>query len=40
MFAEFEKIAMEKCENGEPLTAEDFNNIYYDLNKKYYGKVN
>ena len=37
MFAEFEKICHGKVENGEPLTAEDFNNIYYDLNKKYYG---
>ena len=35
MFAEFEKICHGKVENGEPLTAEDFNNIYYDLNKKY-----
>lgn len=38
MFAEFEKICHGKVENGEPLTAEDFNNIYYDLNKKYYGQ--
>ena len=38
MFAEFEKICHGKVENGEPLTAEDFNNIYYDLNKKYYGE--
>ena len=38
MFAEFEKICHRKVENGEPLTAEDFNNIYYDLNKKYYGE--
>lgn len=36
MFAEFEKICHGKVEEGEPLTAEDFNNIYYDLNKKYY----
>ena len=38
MFAEFEKICLGKVEEGEPLTAEDFNNIYYDLNKKYYGE--
>ena len=38
MFAEFEKICPGKVEEGEPLTAEDFNNIYYDLNKKYYGE--
>ena len=38
MFAEFEKICHGKVENGEPLTAEDFNTIYYDLNKKYYGE--
>ena len=38
MFAEFEKICHEKVESGEPLTAEEFNNIYYDLNKKYYGE--
>ena len=37
MFAEFEKICHGKVEE-EPLTAEDFNNIYYDLNKKYYGE--
>lgn len=38
MFAEFEKICHEKVESGEPLTAEDFTNIYYDLNKLYYGE--
>ena len=38
MFAEFEKICHEKVEKGEPLTAEEFTNIYYDLNKKYYGE--
>lgn len=38
MFAEFEKICHEKVESGEPLTAEEFINIYYDLNKKYYGE--
>jgi oligoendopeptidase F len=38
MFAEFEKIAHAKSEAGEPLTAEVLCGIYYDLNKKYYGK--
>ena len=38
MFAEFEKICHAKVESGEPLTAEDFTNIYYDLNKLYYGE--
>ena len=37
MFAEFEKIAHEKSEAGETLTAEVLCNIYYDLNKKYFG---
>lgn len=38
MFAEFEKITHERVEGGEPLTAKEFTDIYYDLNKKYYGK--
>lgn len=38
MFAEFEKICHGKVEDGEPLTAEEFTNIYYDLNKQYYGE--
>ena len=37
MFAEFEKITHEKVESGEPLTSDEFNSIYYNLNKKYYG---
>ena len=37
MFAEFEKIIHEKVENGENLSCEDLNKIYYDLNKKYFG---
>ena len=37
MFAEFEKIAHEKIENGQMLSSEDLNNIYYNLNKKYFG---
>ncbi|MEF9991414.1 MAG: oligoendopeptidase F [Peptostreptococcaceae bacterium] len=38
MFAEFEKITHERVEGGEPLTAKEFTDIYYDLNQKYYGK--
>ncbi|WP_300278054.1 oligoendopeptidase F [Peptacetobacter sp.] len=38
MFAEFEKITHEKVESGKPLTADDFTEIYYELNKKYYGE--
>lgn len=37
MFAEFEKIAHGKSEAGEPLTAEVLCDIYYDLNKQYFG---
>lgn len=37
MFAEFEKIISEKIDNGEALTAENLSNIYYDLNKFYFG---
>ena len=37
MFAEFEKTIYEACENGEVLTNELMSNIYYDLNKKYFG---
>lgn len=36
-FAEFEMIMHDKEEQGIPLTAEEFNNTYYELNKKYYG---
>ncbi len=38
MFAEFEKIIHEKDQAGEILTQESLCNIYYDLNKEYYGK--
>ena len=37
MFAEFEKIIHEKIENGEALSSEDLNDIYYNLNQKYFG---
>ena len=36
-FAEFEQIAHEKAEKGEALTKECLNEVYYDLNKRYYG---
>lgn len=37
MFAEFEKITHDKKENGEVLTNQLLSDIYYDLNKKYFG---
>lgn len=37
MFAEFEKLTHASVEDGNPLTAKEFTDIYYDLNKKYYG---
>ena len=37
MFAEFEKIVHEKIENGETLSSNDLNTIYYRLNKEYFG---
>jgi len=37
MFAEFEKISHEMCEQGKPLTAEELNNVYGALNAKYHG---
>ena len=38
MFGEFEKLTHESVESGEPLTAQEFTDIYYKLNEKYYGK--
>lgn len=38
MFAEFEKEVHEKVENKEMLSAENLNEIYYNLNKKYFGE--
>lgn len=38
MFAEYEKIAHERAEAGEALTADLLSEIHYDLNKLYYGK--
>ncbi|MGL4992438.1 MAG: oligoendopeptidase F [Sarcina sp.] len=37
MFAEFELLTHEKIENGEGLTASDYNGIWIELNKKYFG---
>ena len=37
MFAEFEKIAHEMVEKGEPLTCDGLCGIYRDLNKQYFG---
>ena len=36
-FAEFERIIYGKTDALENLSSEDFTNIYYDLQKKYYG---
>ncbi|SDC21139.1 oligoendopeptidase F [Paenibacillus sp. UNCCL117] len=37
MFAEFEKIIHEKAEQGETLTPQLLSEVYYGLNKLYYG---
>ena len=37
LFAEFEHIVHTRIAEGEPLTMESINKIYYDLNKLYYG---
>ena len=37
MFAEFEKIAHERAEAGEALTAEMLSAVHLDLNRKYHG---
>lgn len=37
MFAEFEHDIHIRLQNGEALTAEKLTEIYYDLNKKYFG---
>ncbi len=39
MFAEFEKIAHEMAQQGEPLTVESLSNVYRGLNEKYYQGV-
>lgn len=38
MFAEFEHEIHMQAQNGEALTAEKLTDIYYDLNKKYFGE--
>lgn len=38
LFSEFEDYAHSTLENGESLAYEDYNNKYYELNKKYYGE--
>lgn len=38
MFAEFEKEIHSKIENGESLTSENLDDIYYELVKKYFGE--
>lgn len=38
MFAEFEKICHSSFGEGKPLSGEDFCDIYYELNKKYFGE--
>ena len=37
MFAEFELKAHQLAESGETLTAQNLNELYYQLNKDYYG---
>lgn len=37
-FAEFEYIAHDMCEKGQPLTTDALCKVYLDLNKKYYGR--
>ena len=39
MFAEFEHIIHEMDRNGEALTADRLTEVYYDLNKKYFGEA-
>ena len=38
MFAEFEKEVHSKIEQGESLTSENLNDIYFELVKKYFGE--
>ena len=37
MFADFELYTHESLESGNPLTAEDYNRAWHDLNVKYFG---
>ncbi|WP_191556245.1 oligoendopeptidase F [Metabacillus idriensis] len=38
MFAEYEHTIHKKAQEGEPLTPDLLTNLYYDLNKKYFGE--
>lgn len=38
MFAEFEQMMSQRAEAGQSLTAEALCEMYYDLNRKYYGE--
>lgn len=38
MFAEFEHLIHQLDQNGEALTADKLTEVYYDLNKKYFGE--
>lgn len=38
MFAEFEHAIHVRAQNGESLTADSLSEVYYELNKKYYGE--
>lgn len=38
MFAEFEKITHKMVEDGETLTSDVLCNVYYDLNRQYFGE--
>ena len=37
MFAEFERACGRLTQQGETMTAERLNSLYYDLNKAYFG---
>lgn len=39
MFAEFEKMIHEKIEQGEALNSQELSDMYYGLNKKYFGEA-
>lgn len=39
MFAEFEKVIHEKVEQGEALNSKELCDMYYQLNKKYFGEA-
>ena len=38
MFSEFERVIYDKANNDEPLTADILSELYYKLNKDYFGK--